>query len=314
MEPRINIIEKRYNSASEWTKNNFGRRIQKVPVDGGFTCPNRDGKLSKIGCLYCNNKTFTPFYTDEKKSITDQLQTGIDFFSKRYNCDAFFAYFQTYSGTYAPVEILEKKYREALKIPDIKGLIIATRPDCMDNSVIDLLLNLKKETYIRIEIGVESFDDNVLKSINRCHDSITAINSIKSLRKAEIDTSVHLIFGLPNESEDAAKNYAQLLSETNANFVKLHHLQVVCGSRLADLYKANKNQIRLHSLNSYIETVGDFLSYLKGDIYIERFINRVPKDMLIAPKFENINENIFSEKLCNYMKEKGLFQGCKAIL
>ena len=307
-------MEKLFNSASEWTKEHFGQRIQKVPVDGGFTCPNRDGKLSNNGCLYCNNKTFTPFYTDEKKSITNQLQNGIDFFSKRYNCDTFFAYFQTYSGTYAPLEILEKKYREALKFPNIKGLIIATRPDCIDNSIIDLLLKLKKETYIRIEIGVESFDNKVLNSINRCHDSNTAVNAIKLLRKAEIDTSVHLIFGLPDEAENAAKNYAQILSETNANFVKLHHLQVVSGSRLAELYQSNPSQIKLHNLNSYIATVADFISYLKKDIYIERFINRVPQNMLIAPRFENINENKFVEKLSRYMTEKGLSQGCKAIL
>ena len=306
-------MEKLFKSSSEWTKEHFGQRIQKVPVDGNFTCPNRDGKLSKTGCLYCNNKTFTPFYTDEKKSISNQLQTGIEFFSKRYNCDSFFAYFQTYSGTYAPIEILEKKYREALNFPKIKGLIIATRPDCIEDSIIDLLLKLKKETYIRIEIGVESFDDKVLNAINRCHDSKTAINTIKLLRKAGIDTSVHLIFGLPNEAEDAAINYAKILSETNANFVKLHHLQVVHGSRLADLYKTKQIQIKLHSLNSYIATVADFLSYINKDIYVERFINRVPKDMLIAPKFENINENIFSEKLCHYLSENGLSQGSKII-
>ena len=304
-------MEKLFKSASEWTKEHFGQRIQKVPVDGGFTCPNRDGKLSKIGCLYCNNKTFTPFYTDEKKSISNQLQTGIEFFSKRYNCDSFFAYFQTYSGTYAPLEILEKKYREALNYPKIKGLIIATRADCIDDSKIDLLLNLKKETYIRIEIGVESFDDKVLRAINRCHDSKTAINSIKLLRKAGIDTSVHLIFGLPDEAEDATKNYAQLLYENGANFVKLHHLQVVYGSRLAELYQSNPSEIKLHNLNSYIAKVADFLSCLNKDIYVLRFINRVPKDMLIAPKFENINENKFVEKLSRYMTEKGLSQGCK---
>lgn len=307
-------MEKLFNSASEWTKKHFGQRIQKVPVDGGFTCPNRDGKLSKNGCLYCNNKTFTPFYTDGSKSITNQLETGINYFSKRYNCDAFFAYFQTYSGTYAPLEILEKKYKEALAFPNIKGLVIATRPDCIDNSVIDLLLKLKKETYIRIEIGVESFDDKVLNAINRCHDSITAVNAIKLLRKAQIDTSVHLIFGLPEESEDAAKKYAQILSETNANFVKLHHLQIVSGSRLAELYQSNPSEIKLHNLNSYIAAVADFISYLKKDIYIERFINRVPKNMLIAPRFENINENKFIEILSKYMTEKGLSQGCKVTL
>ena len=307
-------MTKFFNSIIDWTKAHFGERVQKVPIDGGFSCPNRDGKLSKKGCLYCNNKSFTPFYTDEKKSITNQLQIGSVFFSKRYNSNNFFAYFQTYSGTYAPIEILEKKYREALDFPNIKGLIIATRPDCIDESVINLLLKLKQERYVRIEIGVESFDDNVLKAINRCHDSQTSIKAIKLLRKADIDTSVHLIFGLPEEPDDAAKKYALTLSETKANFVKLHHLQIVKGSRLADFYSENPDYLRLHTLDSYIEKVAEFLTYLKNDIYVERFINRVPQDMLIAPKFGNINENQFTEKLCDFMRKSSISQGCKAIL
>lgn len=302
-------MNKIFNSASNWTKEHFGKRLQKVPIDGGFSCPNRDGKLSKEGCIYCNNKSFSPFYTNKNDSITNQLQAGINFFSKRYNCDSFFAYFQTYSGTYAPIKILEEKYKEALQIPQIKGLIIATRPDCINNSVVDLLKNLQKETYIRIEIGVESFNDNVLKAINRCHDSKTAINAISLLIEIGIDTSVHLIFGLPNETSEDTKNYALILSETNSNFVKLHHLQIVKGSKLADIYSKNNDFVKLYTLNSYIEKVADFLSYLNNDIYIERFINRVPKDLLLAPRFGDINENKFTQLLCDYMNQKGLYQG-----
>ena len=304
-------MNKLYNSSSDWTKEHFGKRIQKIPLDGGFSCPNRDGKLSKEGCIYCNNKSFSPFYTDGEKSITRQLQIGINFFSKRYKCEDFFAYFQTYSGTYASVEILEKKYKEALEFPNIKGLIIGTRPDCINKDVIDLLSELKKKSYIRIEIGVESFDDNVLKAINRCHDSDTAKRAIKLLRESEIDTSVHLIFGLPYEQDDAAKQYALTLSDTGANFVKLHHLQIVKGSRLSEVYAENENYVKLHSLDSYIEKISEFISYLNKDIYIERFINRVPQEMLIAPKFGNINENKFTEKLCRYLSLNSLSQGAK---
>ncbi len=288
-----------FKTASEWAKEHFGKRIQKIPIDAGFSCPNRDGKLSFDGCLYCNNKAFSPFYTNNKKSITTQLEEGINFFSKRYNCNDFFAYFQSYSGTYSSIDILEKKYREALTIPNIIGLIIATRPDCINESIVDLLLDLKKETYVRIEIGVESFDDNVLKSINRCHTVKTALNAIAMLREAQLDTSVHLIFGLPNEPLDVARVYSQMLSDTGANFVKLHHLQIVEGSRLAELYKKDNDYIKLHSLESYLETLSEFISNLKTDIIFERFINRVPKDLLIAPKFGNINENQFLQMLLN---------------
>ncbi len=298
-----------YNSASNWAKQHFGKRIQKVPINGGFSCPNRDGKLSKKGCIYCNNNAFTPFYTDSKKSISEQLKTGINFFSKRYNCNEFFAYFQTYSGTYGTIKELEKKYREAMSIPEIKGLIIATRPDCINEYVVNLLLELKKETYIRVEIGVESFEDRVLNAINRCHDSQTAIDSISMLSKAQIDTSVHLIFGLPNESNEDAKNYALILSNSAVNFVKLHHLQIVKESELSKIITNNKEFVKLHSLDSYIEKIAEFLSYLRKDIYIERFINRIPQNMLIAPKFGNINENKFSELLCKYMIDKGISQG-----
>ncbi len=299
-----------FNSATNWTKEHFGKRIQKIPIDGGFSCPNRDGTLSSAGCLYCNNKSFTPFYTDGKSSISQQLKTGTDFFSKRYKCDDFFAYFQTYSGTYAPIETLEKRYREALRFPNIKGLIIATRPDCISKQVVDLLLKLKQETYIRVEIGVESFEDEVLKAINRCHNFQTAIKAFSLLREVEIDTSAHLIFGLPKESIESAKNYALILTDSGVNFVKLHHLQIVDGSRLAEVFKNNPDFIKLHTLNSYIEKVSEFLSYLKKDIFVERFINRVPKDLLIAPKFEDINENKFTQKLIEYMSKNSLSQGC----
>ena len=303
-------INNYFRPASDWTKEYFGKRIQKIPVDGGFSCPNRDGRYSSTGCIYCNNNSFSPFYTHDKKTITEQLEIGIDYFSKRYNCSDFFVYFQTYSGTYAPIDVLEKKYNEALKFSNIKGLIIATRPDCIDDSVIKLLLKIKNKTYIRVEIGVESFDDNVLKAINRCHDSKTAIDAINLLRKNEIDTSVHLIFGLPNESDNSAKEYGNILSDTGAEFVKLHHLQIVKGSRLEEIFNNNPDFVKLHSLDSYIVKIAEFLSYLAPEIYVERFINRVPPKMLIAPKFGDIDENRFSQMLCDYMLEHHLSQGC----
>ena len=295
-------MNKAFKTSSDWAKIHFGKRIQKIPLDGGFSCPNRDGKLSKEGCIYCNNKSFAPFYSSEAKTITQQLDEGIKFFSKRYDCKNFFAYFQTYSGTYAPIEILEKKYLEAINHSQIDGLIISTRPDCINNSILNLLTELKKKTYVRVEIGVESFDDKVLSSINRCHDSFTAKKAIIDLKDANIDTSAHLIFGLPNEPDDSAKIYANILSELKVDFVKLHHLQVVKGSKMAELYEKNPYLVKLHTLESYIAKVAEFLTHLDEGIYIERFINRVPRNLLIAPKFGDINENKFIEKLKQTME------------
>lgn len=294
-------MAKIYKSASEWTKEKFGKRVQKIPVDGGFSCPNRDGKLSTLGCLYCNNKAFTPFYTDCEKSVTKQLETGIEFFSKRYDCDAFFAYFQTYSGTYAPIEILREKYSEVLAFEAVKGLIVSTRPDCINEDVINLLKDFQKKLYVRVEIGVEAFDDNALKAINRCHDAQTALKAINMITGAGIDCSVHLIFGLPDEPADCAKQYATILSSTKAKFVKLHHLQIVEGSRLADLYKQNNAFIKLHTLDSYVATVAEFISNMRSDIFVERFINKVPRNMLIAPVWGGINENCFCQHLEEYL-------------
>lgn len=291
-----------FKTSSDWAKVYYGKRIQKIPVDGGFSCPNRDGRFSKEGCLYCNNKSFTPFYTCESKPITEQLQKGIAFFSKRYNCKDFFAYFQTYTGTYAPLEVLEKKYTDAINYPGIRGIIISTRPDCIDNSIIELLLKLKKTTYVRVEVGVESFDDKTLETINRCHNSAAAIDSINLLRNANIDTSAHLIFGLPNEPLDAATSYAKILSDLRVNFVKLHHLQIVRGSKLAEMYEQNPSFLKLHTLESYIEKVAEFLTHLSPEIYVERFINRVPPSLLLAPKFGDINENKFTEKLITHLE------------
>lgn len=298
-----------FRTASEWTKKRFGKRVQKIPIDGGFSCPNRDGKLSTKGCLYCNNRAFSPFYTGNDKTISQQISTGIDFFSKRYNCNSFFAYFQAYSGTYASIETLKERYKEALRFPEIKGLIIATRPDCINKEVVELLEDFNKKTYVRVELGIESFNEKTLKAINRCHGFKEAINSINLLGKAKIEICVHLIFGLPMESTEAPITYAKILSETKTGFVKLHHLQIVEGSQLALIYEEAKIDLILHSLDSYIEKVSTFLAYLRPDIYIERFINRVPKELLIAPNFGNINENQFMEKLCTQMGRKNLKQG-----
>lgn len=301
--------DKIYNASSDWSKSVFNKRIQKIPIDGGFSCPNRDGKLSDKGCLYCNNTTFTPFYTSPIHSITQQIEEGKTFFGKRYGCNDFFAYFQTFSSTYAPIEILKEKYTEAMNCSSIRGLIISTRPDCINNEILELLRELRQKTYIRLEIGIEALNDFTLKAVNRCHNTATALNAIDCITKANIDCSAHLIFGLPEEPNNASTQYAKILSSTGIKFVKLHHLQIVKNSRLAELYTNKSINIKLHTYDSYVATVADFLCHLRPDIYIERFINRVPTNMLIAPRFGNINENDFVTRLCDKMKSNNQYQG-----
>lgn len=283
--------------------------MQKVPIDAGFSCPNLDGKLSGQGCIYCNNRSFSPFYSNNRLSISSQLRLGIEYFRKRYKCQGFFAYFQSFSCTYAPIEQLREKYNEALAHPEIAGLIIATRPDCLNNEVLSLLTELGKKYFVRLELGIESFDDDVLKNINRCHDSRTAMAAMQQVVMANIPLCLHLIFGLPGEKDGYLQKSAGLIADSGADMVKLHHLQVIRGSRLAQIYHDDPDGIHLHSLNSYLDELCIFIAHLPAEIAIDRFINRVKRDDLIAPIFKISNEAEFQQLLIERLKAKKLTQG-----
>lgn len=286
-----------FNSASDYYREKYGERIQKIPVNAGFSCPNRDGTLSFDGCSYCNNDSFSPFYTSTACSIVEQLEKGASFYAKRYNCRRFWAYFQSFSNTYSDVQNLHTKYSQALSLPFIEGLIIATRPDCINDSVVDLLKTFKKLTYIRVELGAESFDDDVLSAINRHHDVNAVFKAVKILKEAEIETCVHLIFGLPLEKRDSPKTSAEIVSELGVRFVKLHHLQIVKGSLLEQAYKNGSFNGKLHTAESYLDVLCEFLTFLEEGVYIERLINRAPLNYLLAPIWGNVTESSFKKML-----------------
>ncbi|OQB49069.1 MAG: coproporphyrinogen III oxidase [bacterium ADurb.Bin157] len=286
-----------FNSASDYYREKYGERIQKIPVNAGFSCPNRDGTLSFDGCSYCNNHSFSPFYTSTACSIVEQLEKGASFYAKRYNCRRFWAYFQSFSNTYSDVQNLHTKYSQALSLPFIEGLIIATRPDCINDSVVNLLKTFKKLTYIRVELGAESFDDDVLSAINRHHDVSAVFKAVKILKEAEIETCVHLIFGLPLEKKDSPKTSAEIVSELGVRFVKLHHLQIVKGSLLEQAYKNGSFNGKLHTAESYLDVLCEFLTFLEEGVYIERLINRAPLNYLLAPIWGNVTESSFKKML-----------------
>lgn len=286
-----------FNSASDYYREKYGERIQKIPVNAGFSCPNRDGTLSFDGCSYCNNDSFSPFYTSTACSIVEQLEKGASFYAKRYNCRRFWAYFQSFSNTYSDVQNLHTKYSQALSLPFIEGLIIATRPDCINDSVVDLLKTFNKLTYVRVELGAESFDDDVLSAINRHHDVNTVFKAVKILKEAEIETCVHLIFGLPLEKRDSPKTSAEIVSELGVRFVKLHHLQIVKGSLLEQAYKNGSFNGKLHTAESYLDVLCEFLTFLGEGVYIERLINRAPLNYLLAPIWGNVTESSFKKML-----------------
>ncbi len=287
----------------------FGGRVQKIPVDAGFSCPNRDGTLSKAGCIYCSNRSFSPFYVTAEKTITEQLHSGIRFFSGRYSCSRFFAYFQAFSGTSAPVETLRRLYQEALSVEGIEGLIIATRPDCLGEEVIDLLKEISSNVYLRVELGIEAFEDKVLQRINRCHNAQVSVDALTRLQQAGIETCVHLIFGLPEESQQAPENSARIVSESKARFVKLHHLQIIKDTAAADMFKTVPEMFQLHTPTSYVSLLTRFISNLSADVHIERFLNRVPEEFLIAPRWGGITETEFRQLLEKELTAQNLWQG-----
>ncbi|HAE40475.1 MAG TPA: TIGR01212 family radical SAM protein [Candidatus Riflebacteria bacterium] len=300
-----------FNRSSTWVKERFGGRVQKIPVDAGFSCPNLDGTLSKQGCLYCNNRSFSPFYSNAQLSISEQLHKGRAYFAKRYGCQKFFAYFQSYSCTYAPVKTLREKYQEAANSEGIIGLVIATRPDCINTEIVELLKEFAGKTFIRVELGVESCDDAVLSSINRCHNVATALNSVKLLSSAALPVSIHLISGLPGEQPDHMARTARIVSESGADMVKLHHLQIVTGSRLAELYKLHPENYRLYTLEDYLDKVCEFIASLSPKIYLDRFIGRVPLNQLLAPVFKGIDEAEFQRRLESRLRKQNLEQGAE---
>ncbi len=304
-------MKKRYNSASAYIKNKFAQRVQKVAVDAGFSCPNRDGYKGRGGCTYCNNDTFKPFYTSSQKSITEQVNEGITFFSKKYKAIKFLAYFQAFSNTYAPLSHLKKMYSEALSHPQVIGLVVSTRPDCIDEEKLDYLQKLAEKYYIVIEYGIESTNNKTLNNINRLHTFEEAKKIINLTAKRNITTGAHFIIGLPNETKIDILNHAKEISKLPINLLKLHQLQIIKGTKMSQEYSENPEDFNLFGSEEYIDLMVDFLELLNPKIMIERFTSESPKNMLIAPNWGGIKNYEIVHKIEKKLKERNTFQGVK---
>ena len=221
-----------WNDYSSYIRRTFGQRVQKISVNAGFTCPNRDGKISKEGCIYCTNKSFSPFYCNSDDSISEQLRKGIDFFSPKYNAQKYLAYFQSYTNTYDNVNALRHKYDEALSVDGVIGLVISTRPDCVNDEIMRLLADYAKEKYVEIEFGLESTKNTALELINRGHTYEQAVDAIMLAQKYGIMSGVHLILGLPYETEDDFYLHAEKISQLPISTLKLHQMQVLKGKQI----------------------------------------------------------------------------------
>jgi radical SAM protein (TIGR01212 family) len=275
---------KRYNSYNEYFKGIFGGRVQKISVNAGFTCPNRDGTITTGGCTYCDNDAFNPNYCQPAKSISQQLEEGKQFHSWRYRRSInYLAYFQPYSNTYGSLERLRAVYAEALSFPGVIGLVIGTRPDCINEDILDYLASLARKHYIIIEYGVESCYDSTLAKINRGHDFETAVKAIKATSAKGIRTGAHFIFGLPGETRQMMLDVAARVSQLPLDTVKFHQLQIVKGTRMETEFIQNPEIFHRFTLDDYIEFIVSFIEILNPSFVIERFAGEVP------PRFLNHN-------------------------
>lgn len=297
-----------YNDYSTYIKNLFGCKVQKISVNAAFTCPNRDGKLGRGGCTYCNNRTFNPEYCDTGKSITQQLEEGKQFFSRKYPEMKYLAYFQAYTNTYGELEVLKRKYEEALAVDGMLGLVIGTRPDCMPDSLLDYLENLAKYTHVTVEYGIESIDDNILRHINRGHDFATARDAVERTAARGIPVGVHMILGLPGEDKEAVLKQPYVLSELPVTTIKLHQLQIIRGTVMGEEYLQHPERFSLFGVDDYIETVVGYIARLRGDIVIERFVSQSPKELLLAPDW-GLKNHEFTDKVKKRMLELSVYQG-----
>lgn len=301
---------KRYHDFPSFFKTLFSERVQKLSIDGGFSCPNRDGKKGVGGCTYCNNRSFNPEYCRAAVSVTKQIEDGRLFFARKYTGQKYLAYFQAYSNTYAPLEILKAKYEEALACPDIVGLVIGTRPDAVDPEVLDYIGELARKYYVCIEYGVESANDGILMNINRGHTFSEAEKAIKMTAARGIHIGAHLIFGLPGESYESMLDGAVRLCDLPIDVLKLHQLQIIRGTRMADDYFSDPSAFRLYSLEEYLDFVVDVIEHIRPDVYLERFVNQAPEEYLIAPKW-GVKNFEFVAKLNKRLEERDAWQGRK---
>lgn len=297
-----------YNEFGTYLRQQFGGKVQKITIDAGFTCPNRDGKVGRGGCTFCNNQTFNPAYCHRNRSVAEQMKEGISFFAHKYPEMKYLAYFQAYTNTYGSLDVLKMRYNEALSVDGCVGLVIGTRPDCMPDDLLDYLANLGKKTFVLVEYGIESTNDVTLKRINRGHDYACAVDAVVRTAARGIPVGAHIILGLPGEGREELMQQAAKLSELPLTTLKLHQLQLIQGTRMAEEYALAPEEFSLFSVEDYIETVVDYVERLRPNMVLERFASQSPKELLIAPDWGLKNYELV-EKIKRRMLERDTWQG-----
>ena len=295
-----------YNDYGTWLRQRFPYKVQKISVDAGFTCPNRDGRLGTGGCIYCNNDSFNPSYCQREKSVKQQLVEGKEFFRRKYPEMRYMAYFQAFTNTYSTLDHLKSLYEEALDVEDVVGLVIGTRPDCIDDTLLDYLTQLARQTMVTLEYGIETANDDTLRLIRRGHDFQCVRDAVERTKGRGIVIGGHVILGLPGEDAEESVRQATIMSELGLDVLKIHQMQIIRGTRLAQMYA--ENPFHLYTPEEYSELIVRYLEHLSEDMVVERFASQSPKEMLIAPKWGLKNYEL-TNLIVNKMKREGRRQG-----
>ena len=301
---------RRFNSYKRFLNERFGGRMQKLSIDAGFTCPNRDGTVSTGGCAYCLNDAFNPSYCTPLKSVSQQIEEGIEFHRNRYRrADGYLAYFQAFSNTYAPLDKLKEIYQPAIDNPLVKGIVIGTRPDCMDDTKLDYFAELNRQLFVSIEYGIESCNDETLRHINRGHTFGQAADMIACTAARGIHTGGHLIFGLPGETPEQWLKEEQLLNELPLSSIKFHQLQIIKGTAIEEEYLSHSERFFPFTMESYIDFIVSYTERLNPRFIIERFAGEVPPRFLSVNNWGTIRYDVVLQRIEKKLQESDTWQG-----
>lgn len=295
-----------YNDFGTWIRARFPFKVQKISIDADFTCPNRDGRTGTGGCTYCDNRTFNPTYCDRRKTVSEQLEEGKAFFARKYPEMRYLAYFQAYTNTYAPISSLATMYEEALCTENVVGIVIGTRPDCINEALLDYLKTLSRRTFVLIEYGIETANNTTLRRINRGHTFECTQRAIEMTHRRGILVGGHIILGLPGEDAAESIRQAPIISSLPLDILKIHQMQIIRGTVLAREYA--RKPFHIYNVDEYIQLIIDYIARLRKDLILERFVSQSPADLLIAPKW-GLKNYEFTNRLVNRMKKIGAFQG-----
>ena len=302
--------ERRFNSYAGYFRRLFGDRVQKLSVDAGFTCPNRDGTVGRGGCTFCINGAFTPSYCTPAKSITQQIDEGIEFHRNRYRTARhYLVYFQSYSNTYAPRERLKAVYDEALRHPDVVGIVIGTRPDCVDEEKLDYLAGLARDRYVAVEYGIESTSDATLRAVNRGHDFAAAERAVRMTAERGLAVGGHFILGLPGETDDMLLAQTARINALPLTTVKFHQLQVFRGTPMAAEYDADPARFRFWEIGEYLDLIVEILRRLRPDLVVERFASEAPPRYHYGRNWGLVRNEQLWAMLEKRLEERNAYQG-----